>query len=140
MDYYNQTFDIKVDDDSSSSTRLVGNLFQNNSWEVFATHNVDRLKHLDLRNDRQFEASPVEFFGFNVRLPQSYYEHIYKIKDELTKNLTDAQTEYVDYKGRYDAAVSTKSIDDDKALAVRGMDVNSYKAVKEAYYNIEKDG
>ena len=68
-----------------------------------------------------------------MKLPQDYYEKIYKIEKALKKDVSNTEDEYNEYKALYDAAVATSSTSDDKSLAIRGMDTHNFAAVLDVY-------
>lgn len=49
--------------------RLIGSVIRNKTWSAFADGNNDRLKYMDVRSPTQSNESPVEMFGFNVKVP-----------------------------------------------------------------------
>ena len=75
-----------------------------------------------------------------MKLPQDYYEKIYKIEKALKKDVSNTETEYNEYKALYDAAVATSSTSDDKSLAIRGMDTHNFAAVLDVYNEIDLTG
>lgn len=54
--------------------RLIGNVIRNKTWASFADGLNDRLRYFDVRSATEQDESPLELFGFNVKVPQSYYE------------------------------------------------------------------
>ena len=60
-EYWQVELNVNLDD--PEMTRVVGNLLQNNTWESFDDGDNDRLSHIDVREDAQFENSTLDYFG-----------------------------------------------------------------------------
>lgn len=116
-DYYNQSF--KIQTDNAASVRVIGNALQNNTWQAFTDGAYDRLQHLSVRNTDQQAISPLEFFGFRVKMPQAYYEQLSIIQAEIDKNLTDTLAAYSSYNTTWQAANATTSTADDKTIVTK---------------------
>lgn len=54
-------------------TRIVGNLVQDNTWETFDKGYTDRLESINIRDNAQFDESPLQYFGIQVKIQQDYY-------------------------------------------------------------------
>lgn len=136
-DYYNQSFKIQAG--KAEYVRLIGNALQNNTWQAFTDGAYDRLQHLSVRKTDEQAVSPLEYFGFRVKLPQNYYEQLNIIYKEINKNYTDALAAYTSYKTKWTAANATATKTDDKNLVMANY-TNYNEELYQKLKKIDKDG
>ena len=98
--------------------RLIGNVIRNKTWASFADSLEDRLRYFDVRSATEQDESPLELFGFNVKVPQSYYEQASTASEYMQATLNQSNDDYTYYEGNYTAVTATASTDDDKTYAL----------------------